>query len=499
MAGLECKRRLWLLVNRPEAKRAPNASEQRRMRLGLAFGARVRDLFPGGELITASFSEPEQALEQTSVALAGSAPALFEAAFVHQDVLVRVDVLRRSATNVAAWDIIEVKSASNSIGRESDRRQKLKKHVSDMAVQLHVAEGAGVEVASAHLAWVNSAYERAGPLDWNELVAVEDHSDAVRDRFVGLSAEVDDQLDVVGQAEMPDASFGKTKCNECSFLKMCWGDEPKDSVIHLPRISAAKLAALADAGVRRIPDISSDFKLSPTQKRVREAFDHPGGLVVDRDSLEAWLGDLVYPIHFLDFETWGPCIPPFDGIRPYQQIPFQYSLHIQDDLGGALRHCDFVATAEGDPRPGLIEQLVVDLGAKGSIVVHHAGFEADRLRELAELSAVHRDALLAMIDRLADSEKPFKEDWYSHPALLGKSSIKVVLPVLAPEFGYDDLAIGDGMTAAYAFEDMYEGRVDGEEGERVREALSAYCRMDTLAMVKIVERLRVLLGETRAK
>jgi hypothetical protein len=146
---------------------------------GIEFGREATRLFPGGVEITADYRQPQEALDATATLLRGDAPALFEAAFLHHDVLIRADIMKRSATVPGAWDLIEVKSASNG---ESGRKAKLKKHVSDMAVQLYVLEGAGITVESASLAWVNSAYERMGELDWNQLVVFEDHTEAVRAR-----------------------------------------------------------------------------------------------------------------------------------------------------------------------------------------------------------------------------------------------------------------------------------------------------------------------------
>ena len=491
LAGLHCERRLWMLVNRPEDKREPTLEEQRRMQFGIEFGRDVTRLFPGGVEITADYQHPQEALDSTAALLLGDAPCLFEAAFVHHDVLIRADILKRSEANPGAWDLIEVKSASNG---ESTRRTKLKKHISDMSVQLYVLEGAGITIESISLAWVNSNYQRMGELDWDHLVAIEDHSDDVRTRAVNIGDEVDDYLTLIDQPDMPKAVYGKTKCFECEFNQACWGDEPEDSIIHLPRISPKKLDELSALGVKRIPDIPTDYKLTKTQAPMLEAYSYPDGSLADREQLEQWIEKLVYPIYFFDFEAWNPCIPPFDNTWPYMQIPFQYSLHIQEKPDVEPSHREFLAKAEGDPRPDLIEQLVDDLGVRGSIVVHHAAFETERIRELAAFSPAHSDLLMAMLDRIVDTEIPFKRYWYLHPGLKGSSSIKVVLPTLVPDLSYEGMEISDGLAASFSFEDMFQGTVVGDAAEIVRENLIDYCRLDTLAMVRIVEQLRELAG-----
>lgn len=483
-----------MLVNRSDDKRDSTLEEERRMQFGIEFGRGVTRLFPAGVEITADHEHPQEALDATVAQLGLGAPALFEAAFLHHEVLVRVDILNRSKTGTSSWALIEVKSSSNSAGNESSRRQKLKKHISDMAVQLYVLEGAGIAVESISLAWVNSDYRRMGELDWGELVAIEDHTDEVRSRSASIGDEVKSYLAMIDQPEIPEAVYGKTKCDECEFNQSCWADQPEDSVIYLPRITPKKLEELSVLGVDRIPDIPGDYKLSSTQAPMQEAYKYPDGKLAEREQLEAWIETLEYPLYFFDFESWAPSIPPFDNTWPYMQIPFQYSLHVQEDPDVEPSHREFLAKAEGDPRPALIEQLLNDVGATGSIVVHHAGFETDRIRELAAFSPEHSDALLAMLNRVVDTEVPFKRFWYLHPGLKGRSSIKVVLPTLVPELSYEGMAIADGLAAAFGFEDLFEGAVVGDAAELVRQNLVDYCRLDTLAMVRIVERLRELVA-----
>jgi hypothetical protein len=481
-----------MLVNRPTDARAPTLAEERRMQFGIDFGHDVTKLFPGGVEITADYRHPQEALDDTTTQLASEAPALFEAAFLHHDVLVRADILKRSETSTDAWDLIEVKSSSNS---ESSRKDHLKEYVSDMAVQIYVLEAAGLTVESVSLALANSHYERMGELDWEQLVAIEDHTDEVRSRAAQIGNELDDFLAMIDRTEMPEAVFGKTKCGKCPFDQVCWGNEPEDSIIHLPRITSKKLDELDALGVKRIPDIPVDFELSNTQAPMLEAYSHPDGKLVERERLTQWIEKLVYPLYYFDFETWNPCIPPFDKSWPYLQIPFQYSVHIQEEPGTEPRQREFLAETAGDPRPELIDRMIDDLGTSGSIVVHHAGFETDRIHDLATFSPARGDALLAMLDRIVDTEIPFKENWYLHPGLMGRSSIKVVLPTLVPELSYEGMEIADGLTAAIRFGDMYEGTVVGDAAEIVRGNLIDYCRLDTLAMVEIVGRLRELIAK----
>ena len=480
-----------MLVNRPRDRREPTPAETHRMELGTSFGRDVTKLFEDGVEITADHEHIREALDKTADQLGGKAPSLFEAAFLHHEVLIRADILKRSQSNSGSWDLIEVKSSSNS---SSSRKKNLKKYISDMAVQLYVLEGTGITVDSISIAWANSGYERTGELDWNQLVAFEDHSSVVRTRSARLGEELDHFLDMIDQSAMPGAVYGKTKCEDCEFSEFCWAAEPDDSIIHIPRIRPRQLEELGELGVRRIAEIPLDYELSKTQEPTREALRYPDGKLVQRDQLAQWIDELEYPIRYFDFETWNPCIPPFDKTRPYTQIPFQYSVHIQEEPGGETRHLEFLADTAGDPRPELIKCLLADLGETGSIVVHHAQFETKRIEELAAYSPEHALSLSHLNARIKDTEIPFEKNWYLHPGLRGRSSIKVVLPTLVPELSYTDLEITEGQSAALTFGDMYEGRLEGEARETARRNLLDYCRMDTLAMVRIVERLREIAG-----
>ncbi|HEM47480.1 MAG TPA: hypothetical protein ENO23_10605, partial [Alphaproteobacteria bacterium] len=306
MAWLHCPRRAWLQAHRPDARGPLSPNEQIRIATGIAFGREVTRLFAGGVRIEADRGSPAAAVAETARHLErGEAAALFEPAFRHRDVLVRADVLARPGPGAGPWHLVEVKSASNSAGNDSERRRKLRKHWSDMAVQLFVLEGAGLPVERVSLAWVNAGYERSGEIDWQALVAIEDHTEAVRERAADVGDEVEEALALLDEPEMPPAEFGKTKCVEqCEFAEHCWGGEPDDSIIHLPRTREAQLADLRARGITRISEIPDHIELPRAQAAAREALRHPDVVVADPAGLAGWLATLQYPLHYLDFETW---------------------------------------------------------------------------------------------------------------------------------------------------------------------------------------------------
>jgi hypothetical protein len=182
-------------------------------------------------------------------------------------------------------------------------------------------------------------------------------------------------------------------------------------------------------------------------------------------------------------------VPIFDNTRPYQQFVFQYSLHVQDKPNGELKHYEYLAQADGtDPRIGFVEQLIKDCGTTGDVIVYNAGFERGKLNDLIEVFPQYHKQLQAIIDRIVDLMIPFRERWYYLPEMRGSYSIKQVLPALVPELSYKDLEISEGGTASNTFAEMVMGSFWGDI-QKTRNDLLEYCKLDTYAMVKILEKL----------
>ena len=209
---------------------------------------------------------------------------------------------------------------------------------------------------------------------------------------------------------------------------------------------------------------------------------------IDIEEIRNFTNGLIYPLYFLDFETIGPAVPKYNGSRPYQQLVFQYSLHIQETLTSVIEHREYLADPTKDPRIGFIEQLIQDCGTSGDILVYNIGFERGKLNDLIEAFPNYSIQLRGVINRLKDLMIPFQQKWYYKPEMKGSYSIKNVLPALVPELSYNDLEIKEGGTASNTFLSMVNGSFEGNT-EEAREQLLEYCKRDTFAMVKIIERL----------
>jgi hypothetical protein len=247
---------------------------------------------------------------------------------------------------------------------------------------------------------------------------------------------------------------------------------------------------LYNSGIKTIDDITADISLSRNQKLQVEAF-KSGEESLDRSSIHDFLAELKYPLYFMDFETFQSAEPLYNKTKPYQQIPFQYSVHFKEYQAAELKHSEFLAETDGDPRVPFIENLLKDIEAKGDILVYNKAFEITRLKEIARDFPQYSNQIDSLISRVKDLMYPFQKKFYYKPKMKGSHSIKNVLPALVPSLSYKNLNIGEGSMASLSFEQLLYEDDFFKIGE-IRTDLLEYCKLDTLAMVKILEVLESL-------
>jgi predicted RecB family nuclease len=475
-AGVQCLKRLYLQVHSPELAEQPDAAAEAIIEQGHKVGMLARQLFPGGvEVCERSL---DQAIRATRELVADpEIPALFEAAFEHDGVLVRVDVLHRRRDG--RWRLVEVKS-STSVKQE---------HLDDVGIQSRVVSRCGVDLASVCLAHINRNYIfNGGSIDVRRLFKIRNLTRRVQRLQPKLTFQLRAAFTVLSMPKEPDIAPGKHCMSPvtCEFFDRCNPPLTDDHIGYLPRLHASAEEELAEMGVESIRDVPDDFELTEIQRRAATCV-QTGNAWYDHVGLEAKLETLIYPITYLDFESINPAIPRFAGTHPYQQIPFQWSAHIRQLPDAEPQHCEFLATDANDPRREFISSLLATLGETGSIVVY-SSFESQRLSELASWFPEFADQISAIQGRLFDLLPVVREHVY-HPAFAGSYSIKSVLPALVPDMTYDGMVVADGQSAGLAWESLVRGSLDGSERERIREALLAYCALDTLAMVRLLDAL----------
>jgi predicted RecB family nuclease len=483
LAGCQCPRRLWLGCFAPELAAEPRGADEAWLALGTEIGQHAQALFPGGILVDEDAWRQGEAIARThALLLDPSVPAIFEAAFVHAGVHVRVDVLERLTGGM--WGLREVKAGTHV----------KEVHLHDAAVQCFVLEGNGVRVPSVEIVHVDGGYVRGeGTLDWSRLFARVDVSTEVACVLSSVPSRVDALRRVLTLSD-PPAVEPDGHCfspHACDFWTHCTRAKPRDWTYGVPR-RPSLFAAFHAAGIERIADIPEHFVLSQLQARVRDTL-RSGREFLGSDLGRA-LASLDPPVAYLDFETMSPPIPLYPGTRPYQRIPFQWSLH-EVDASGALRHGEWLAESRQDPRREFAEGLLEAVGGGGEPVVVYSGYEAGVLEELASTLPDLASGLDALRARLVDLLPIMREHVY-HPAFGGSFSLKAVAPALVDGFGYGDLdGIAGGAEASAAFLRLAAGAMVGlEEEARLRSALRAYCERDTLALVEVHRALRARAG-----
>jgi hypothetical protein len=476
----QCHKSSWLYKHKKELLSAPDENKQAMFDSGNDVGELAQQLFPGGELIEFDYKDFEGMLSKTADLIASGCKTIYEASFSEEGVFVMNDILHHGESG---WELYEVKASTATKAY----------HLDDIAIQWYVLNQANISLAKAFVVHLNNGYVKNGPLDISKLFTFDDVTDQALERQDAIPDKLR-TLDEVLTGDEPIIEIGN-QCKtpfSCDFINHCWQGIPEQSVFNLYRLGTSKKFELFHGGVVGIDDLPDDMVSNSIQKLQVDAhrLNEP---IVDKEIISDFLDRLEEPLYHLDFETFQNAIPRFDGQTSYQQIPFQYSLHIEQD--GETDHIEYLADEKIDPRRELSERLLNDLDKVGSIVAFNAGFEIGVIRSLAESFPDLSDDLLALNERFVDLLKPFQQGGYYDEKMNGSFSLKAVLPAIFPdesELSYKGLSISNGQVASSIFSNLHTHQ-NPDTVNNIRSDLLAYCRLDTLAMVKIVGFLRDLV------
>jgi hypothetical protein len=476
--GLQCPKLLWHRFHEPEAMPEPGALAEAVFEQSREVGHLAKRLFPDGIEIGAGVIDLDQTVALTQAALEARRP-LFEAAFDSGSAYARCDILNPVSGD--RWDLYEVKASTSA----------KPVYIHDIALQVRVQRDAGINVRKYHVVYINNEFVRQGEIDPARFFVREDVTDAVDDLLPTVDDNLDRMQEVIRLEACPEVAIGP-HCGtpyDCPLRNRCWSFLPEDNVFTLARIGA-KGFRLLEQGITGIRQIPASFKLSPIQELQRQAV-VSGKPHIDTATVAAFLKRLKHPVHYLDFETFAPAIPMFDGDGPFEQIPFQFSLHVERAAGAKPEHVMFLAEGTGDPRRAFMERLRAVLGDHGSVIVYNAQFEKGVLTRCAERIPEFEPWVSSVKHRVVDLLTPFKSFRVYNPQQRGSASIKAVMPALTGR-GYDELEIQEGGTASMEFVRVNFGDVPAAERQRVRRQLEEYCGRDTEGMVWLVEALRKL-------
>lgn len=484
----DCAKNAWVKVHKPKVYYAKplSAFDEGIIETGNEVDNIARDLFPGG-VMPVSNNDSKGTMEFVKA----QTPIIYQPVFETEFYKIICDILVWNPL-FKVYDLYEVK-ASNS-GENKKAKDEL--YTYDIAFQYLVLKELDIPVGRLNLVRLNSEYVRGGELDITQLFSVEDFTERVMKIADVVKEDMKNAYDILSKEEEP---FGNCKCitrgrsSHCTTFSYSNPEVPDYSVHDISRIgsSKTKLAELVDSKIFLINDVPDDFPLSEKQKNQVMAT-KLDKIFIEKEEINNFLNNISAPISFLDYETFAAGIPRFTGYSPFNQITFQFSLHVVENADQEPSHRDFIFTKNTNPDEAFILALKEHLPDNGHVITWNKSFEMGRNKDLANRNPEHKAFLEDLNSRIIDLMDIFTNQHFIHPKFKGKTSIKYILPVLAPDLSYKALDIQEGATASNTWNQIVSGELTKEEAEEKIEHLLTYCKLDTLAMYRIWKYLREL-------
>ncbi len=475
----QCPKRLWLEIHRPDLREDSSGTEVR-FQTGYQVGHIARKLYDpldSGALIDVETEGFDGAFARSAQLLADSRQPIFEAGLKAAGALAFADVMLPHVENdEVQWQMIEVKSSASVKDYHRD----------DIAIQAFVAQASGVKLKSVSVAHIDSSWIYPGGADYRGLLTEADLTEEAFARAEEVRNWIAEAQHIADQATEPEIAVGD-HCSipfECGFCDYCHRDvvRPEFPLTWLPNFSSARRAQLAEQDITDLRDVP-DGSLTDKQNRIRE-HTLAGTVYFDAAGAKKDLAPYGFPAYFLDFESIQFAVPIWKGTRPYQQICFQFSLHVLSE-NGSQTHSAFLDLSGQDPSESFAMALIANCGNHGPVFVYHAAFEKGRISDLAQRYPDLAPALLNINDRVVDL-LPIARNRYYHPSQEGSWSIKAVLPAACPDLSYDQLTgVQDGGMAMAAFTEAISSDTPPDRKAEIESQLLAYCELDTLAMVRL--------------
>lgn len=488
----------WLWLKKFDKGKLPSADAnlQAIFDAGHAFEPYAEQLLP--EAVKLGFDGYDEYLSlphRTQAALQAGAKTILQGRFEADGLTCIVDVLTESSAGV--FDLLEIK-ASTRVKPE---------HEYDLAFQVLVLEKCGLSIRSISVMHANKEYVRQGEIVPAELITTTDVTDTVRALVHTTQLQVDVAQNILTQKTRPDLSPRYVNQLDIPGVGSQWLVEwlhiytslnpnlDPYSIYNLSYPSPEQLGELEDLGVTSIGDVPEEMALRPKQAAQIHTT-KTNQRLLEPEKIRAFLQALTYPLYFFDYETLSSIIPPFDGLSPYKDYPFQYSLHVIEEPDGEVRHLEYLHSENTNPMPELLSQLKKDIGDTGTILTWNMSYEKSCNDRMATLYPKYAEFLADLNARVRDLMIPFSEMWLFDKDFFGSASLKKVLPVLVPELSYQELAVADGLLARRLWtETVMEGK-HSEKWAAILSDLSQYCTLDTYAMVRIWEEMNSITKST---
>lgn len=481
----QCPKALWLKTYKPELCVISDTLQQR-FQAGSIIGDLAKGLF-GKYIEVTTYNEKgkldlAKMVVKTHKCIDSETDVICEAAFKHDGDYCAVDILKKESSGYAIYEVKSSTDADNEV------------YAQDVAYQKYILTHCGVKVTGTYLVCINSDYVLEGELDIQKLFKMQDISEAVALENPVVAAQVTEAKKMLALKDVEPGEDLDVHCHkpyDCAFWQYCSRHLPERSVFNLYRMNFDRKIAYYQQNIITYEQLQNEELNEKQRMQIDCALNDTK--YINKVEIRKFLSTLSYPLYFLDFETIQPVIPEFQGTHPYQQIPFQYSLHYIEQEGGELMHTDFLGVSGEDPRRTIAESLCQAIPMDICTTAYNKPFECTRLTELAECFPDLAEHLLNIRDHIIDLLEPFQSGWYYVPAMGGSFSIKSVLPALfpdAPELDYHNLpgSVHNGGEAMNIFPKIKE--MSPKEQVEARQSLLKYCELDTFAMVKVWQKLK---------
>ena len=476
LKGVQCPKALWLYRHRPDLAPEISEGQQYIFNTGNEVGKLAQKYFKDGVEIEEEYYKIDQAIDSTKKAVSQGKDIIFEATAASGDgAFSRIDILEK-VNGTDDWDLIEVKSST----------EVKDYHIDDIALQRYAFSEAGYNIRKSILMHLNNNYVRSGELDTNKLFTLKDCTELIIDKMLEVKGQLRDLIIMLNLKNEPEMEIGD-QCKdpfECDYIPYCWQHVPDYSVYNVFR--GRKRDELLAQNIVDISGVPDNFDLTERQFTDIRSY-KTNEIYRNQTAIMEFLDQLIYPLYFLDYEAIWPAVPLFDKSSPYQQIPFQFSLHIQPQRGGELKHFEFLHTDTNDPRPEFIKSLIENCGQNGSAVVYNQAYESRINNELGRDFQKYKSDLEKINDRMVDLLVPFRSRYLYHPEMKGSASLKSVLPAFVPDMTYDGLGIQDGEMASIRYLSCIKNLVSDTEKIKIFKDLIKYCSQDTLSEVKLLD------------
>ncbi len=470
--SIQCLKSLYLYKNHYNLRDIPDRKQQQKFDRGHRVGKLAQQLFPGGKDCTPpSPMHFQQSIAATKLLVEKQFSVIYEAAFKFQGILVALDILECKGGNFYAYEVKSSMSISQT-------------YIQDCAIQYYVIQHFGIQLSDFQIVYINNNYVKNRVLEVDKLFKKKSVLKEILELQPFIQQKIDAAIEVLSNTQMPDVSVGAhcTKPYPCDFMSYCWKDIPANSIWFLQGVSLNDKLEAVNNGILTI-----DAYANQHQEDVKLHSYLSNKEIIQSENIANYFKNVQYPICFFDVEAFQSAIPIFDGTKPYERIPFLYSLHIQQEANAPFIHKDYFSATDGDYRKTFIKQFLEDTKTCKTILVYNDLIEKGVLYYLANLFPEFKPEIDKRIAIMLDVEIPFKRLDYYHPKQLGSLSLKTISATMLDINPYNAVDVKDGQEAMAIYNELfYKSK---EEQELYYDKLRSYCKTDTYVLSEVYKKL----------